>query len=83
LLLREFLGFADLFYQRRNQSRKILSLDDLSCEEYKLIKYHNQADLQLYHYAQTQLNDLISQYLTVAEINRFSEANSQNHQWIR
>lgn len=81
LLLHTFLGFNDLFYQRRNKSRQMLSRDDLTDSELELIAYYNQADAQLYRYAETRINDYISKYLTKSDIRRFAEANSQNHPW--
>ncbi|MCX7544478.1 sulfotransferase family 2 domain-containing protein [Marinicella gelatinilytica] len=81
LLLHRFLGFTDLFYQRRNQSRQTLSRDDLTDSELELIAHYNQADAQLYHYTENRLNDYILTYLKESDIKRFAEANSQNHQW--
>lgn len=81
LLLHHFLGFSDIFYQRRNQSPQSIKPEELNNHQRSVIGRYNQADAHLYRYAETRLNKLISEYISDTLIQKFCEANLQNHQW--
>ncbi len=81
LLLHHFLGFSDIFYQRRNQSPPQKSMDNISDSDREVIEAYNQADGRLYRVVESQLNGLIGQYINAQQVADFCESNSQNHLW--
>jgi hypothetical protein len=52
LLGRKLFGWRDIFYLKRNVTRKRAGVKDLSAETLRLIEKENELDLQLYSHAQ-------------------------------
>lgn len=77
LLLNNYLGLPDLYYQRRNQSTKTISTDNLSPKAKSIIETNNQADMHLYRFAKVELNKLIKKHLSAERIQRFKTNNQR------
>lgn len=61
LLTKRLLGWPHRFYARRNVTRNRPQKTDLPASDLLLLKKHNHFDGQLYHYAQTLLQEQVAQ----------------------
>lgn len=78
LLLKNRLNLQDIYYQRSNVSTKYISRHTLTKEEITTISAANEADTQLFKWAQATCQVLIANELSQHEIDTFK---SNNQQW--
>jgi hypothetical protein len=62
LLLRRYLGWNKIYYQRQNVTRKRPSRRQISPQTLAVIRAHNQLDLELYDYARALMDAQIEAY---------------------
>lgn len=78
LLLKRRLKLKDIFYQRKNISQKFIAKNELDDTTLNFILENNQADTQLFDWAQKQCQTIIDHELTDNEIEQFR---SNNKAW--
>lgn len=79
VMARRLLGWPDIFYTRKNVSRKKTRLEDLPDNTLALIKQSNAIDVELYRYARRLFRQRCKQLeLTNEAVQQFREANKQH-----
>ena len=84
VMARHLLGWPDIFYTRKNVSRKKTKIDDLPENTLALIKEQNSVDVALYRYARKLFRQRFEQ-LELADdaVKQFQEANMQHRELLK
>ncbi|MCX7552934.1 sulfotransferase family 2 domain-containing protein [Marinicella sp. S1101] len=78
LLLKQQLNLKDIYYKTHNVSNKFIAAKQLTEQQAHVLESSNQADLRLYQWAKTRLENQLSDQVKAADIETFR---TNNQSW--